>query len=35
LQLLTVGRELNVIELKKEIEGLRRLVQMDQGESDD
>src|SRR5450631_3389544 len=31
-QRLTVGRELKMIELKNEIESLRRLVQMDQGE---
>ena len=34
-QRLTVGRELKMIELKKEIDSLRRLVQMDQGEPDD
>ena len=34
-QALTVGRELKIIELKKEIESLRRLVQMDGGEPDD
>jgi hypothetical protein len=32
---LTVGRELKMIELKKENESLRRLVQMDRGEPDD
>jgi hypothetical protein len=31
-QRLTVGRELKMIELKKEIESLRRLVHPDQGE---
>ncbi|NMM35696.1 MAG: PAS domain S-box protein, partial [Phycicoccus sp.] len=34
-QRLTVGRELKMIELKKEIESLRRLVQRDEGDSDD
>jgi len=34
-QRLTVGRELKMIELKKEIERLRMLVQMDEGESGD
>ena len=34
-QRLTVGRELKMIELKKEIESLRRLVQTDEGESGD
>jgi PAS domain S-box-containing protein len=34
-QRLTVGRELKMIELKKEIESLRRVVQMDEDELDD
>jgi len=34
-QQLTVGRELKMIELKKEIESLRRLVQIDRGEPGD
>jgi PAS domain S-box-containing protein len=34
-QRLTVGRELKMIELKKENESLRRLIQMDRGEPDD
>jgi hypothetical protein len=34
-QRLTIGRELKMIELKKENERLRKLVQMDQGEPDD
>jgi hypothetical protein len=34
-QALTVGREFKMIELKKEIASLRRLVQMDRGEPDD
>ena len=34
-QLLTVGRELKMVELKKEIESLRRLVQLEGGGRDD